>query len=100
MIRDTAAQDRRIEAYKRIELSDETTHDLLIRGVDAGVCANSYIPAVLQEWREPRHREFEVRNVWTLFNSFTEALKDGNLMELPKRTQALHALLDTHVGLN
>ena len=59
-----------------------------------------YIPAVLHEWREPRHREFQERDVWSLFNSFTEALKDGNLAELPKRTEALHGLLDVAVGLN
>jgi hypothetical protein len=35
---------------------------------------------------------------WTLFNSFTEVLK-GNLNELPKRTEALHGLLDSYVGL-
>ena len=32
------------------------------------------------------------------FNAFTEALK-GNLIELPRRTEALHCLLDNHVGL-
>jgi hypothetical protein len=64
-----------------------------------GVCANSYIPDVLREWREPKHKEFEERTVWSLFNSFTEALKQSNLAELPKRTQALHGLLDAYVGL-
>jgi hypothetical protein len=42
---------------------------------------------------------FEQRNVWSLFNAFTEALKEGNLAELPKRTEALHGLLDNQVGL-
>jgi len=42
---------------------------------------------------------FQSRNVWSLFNAFTEALK-GNLIELPRRTEALHGLLDTHVGLD
>ena len=38
--------------------------------------------------------------MWSLFNTFTESLKDGSsLAELPKRTEALHGLLDTHVGL-
>ena len=32
-------------------------------------------------------------------NAFTEALK-GNLIELPRRTEALHGLLDTHVGFD
>lgn len=34
----------------------------------------------------------------SLFNSFTETLKEGNLKELPKRTEALHGLLDINVG--
>jgi hypothetical protein len=64
-------------------------------------CAcNSYIPSILREWREPKHREFQERDVWSLFNSFTSAMKEGNLAELPKRTEALHGLLDVAVGLN
>jgi hypothetical protein len=40
----------------------------------------------------------EGRTAWRLFNAFTEALK-GNLDVLPRRTQALHDLLDTTCGL-
>ena len=93
-------QDKRIEAYKESEIDDAEAHDLIIRACDVGVCSNRLIPAVLHEWREPRHQEFQERDVWSLFNSFTEALKDGNLAELPKRTEALHGLLDVAVGLN
>jgi hypothetical protein len=93
-------QDQRISSYKTHQLDDEEAHDLIIRSVDLGVCANSYIPDVLQEWRKPRHEAFEARNVWSLFNSFTEALKQMSLQELPKRTQALHGLMDSYVGLN
>lgn len=93
-------QDRRIEAYKNHRLGNVAAHDLIVRSVDVGVCANSYIPGVLKEWREPRHEAFQPRNVWSLFNAFTEALKQGSLAELPKRTLALHGLLDVAVGLN
>jgi len=93
-------QDKRIEAYKEAEITDIEAHDLIIRATDVGVCSNRLIPPVLNEWREPRHDAFEERNVWSLFNAFTESLKDGNLAELPKRTEALHGLLDTHVGLS
>jgi len=93
-------QDKRIGAYKEAALQDRDAHDLIIRASDVGVCSNRLISAVLHEWREPRHDAFEARNVWSLFNSFTEALKDGNLNELPKRTEALHGLLDVAVGLN
>jgi hypothetical protein len=72
----------------------------LIWVVDVGVCSNRLIPPVLNEWREPKHHAFEGKNVWSLFNSFTESLKDGALSELPKHTEALHGLLDTHVGLS
>ena len=92
-------QDKRIAAYKEAEITDIEAHDLVIRATDVGVCSNRLIPPVLHEWREPRHDAFEGRNVWSLFNAFTESLKDGNLAELPKRTEALHGLLDTHVGL-
>ena len=92
-------QDTRLATYKLSDVGDSTAHDLIIRATDVGVCRNKLIPRVLQEWREPRHDAFQPRNVWSLFNAFTEALK-GNLNELPKRTEALHGLLDTHVGLD
>ena len=57
------------------------------------------MPDVLTQWRSPNHPEFaESRTVWRLFNAVTEAIK-GSLWALPARTQALHGLLDAHVGL-
>ncbi|HMF45735.1 MAG TPA: DUF932 domain-containing protein [Candidatus Udaeobacter sp.] len=91
-------QDERISAYKGKNLSDSSAHDLIIRSTDVRACTPRQIPAILKEWRNPRHEEFQARTLWTLFNSFTEVLK-GNLNELPKRTEALHGLLDTYVGL-
>jgi hypothetical protein len=92
-------QDKRIEAYKDNGIDNAAAHDLIIRATDVGVCSNRLVPSVLKEWRTPRHPQFEQRNIWSLFNSFTEALKDGSLADLPKRTEALHGLLDIHVGL-
>ena len=92
-------QDRRIAAYRGTEIEDRVAHDLVIRGTDVGVCSNRLIPAVLREWRQPRHPQFEARNVWSLFNSFTQVLKQSSLPELPKRTESLHGLLDIHVGV-
>lgn len=92
-------QDKRISAYKEADIGEVDAHDLIIRATDVGVCSNRLIPSVLNEWREPRYDAFVGRTVWSLFNAFTESLKIGNLTELPKRTEALHGLLDTHVGL-
>ena len=92
-------QGQRIDAYKDYRLGDLVAHDLVVRAVDVGACPNRLIPSVLQEWRKPSHPEFEDRSAWSLFNGFTEVLK-GNLPELPRRTEVLHALFDTQVGLN
>jgi hypothetical protein len=92
-------QSIRFAAYKQSEITDGLAHDLIIRSVDVGICSNRMIPEVLKWWRKPAYEEFRRRCVWSLFNSFTEALKHGNLAELPKRTEALHGLLDSHVGL-
>ena len=89
----------RIARYREQRLTDTRAHDLVVRSVDAGVMANSYLPKVLQEWREPSHDAFAPRNVWSLQNAFTEVFK-GRVDLLPERTMRLHQLLDTHVGLN
>ena len=91
-------QDVRLSTYRQTELHDRATHDLVIRACDVGACTNRHIPRILQEWREPRHIEFAPRNAWSFFNAVTESLK-GNLNELHKRTEALHGLLDSFVGL-
>ncbi len=92
-------QDERFLSYKSHELTDGQAHDLIVQALDARVVPVTAIPDVLKEWREPRHPEFrEGRTAWRLFNSFTEALK-GNLDALPRRTQALHGLLDSTCGL-
>lgn len=91
-------QAARISAYKRHRIGDAAVHDLLVRSVDVGVVPNRLVPDVLFEWRHPRHDDFAPRTAWSLFNGYTEVLK-GNLAELPRRTERLHGLLDTEVGL-
>jgi hypothetical protein len=92
-------QAQRIEAYKASPLTDDrVAHDLVVRSVYARALPGSQVMDVVNEWRQPRHAEFQPRTIWSLFNAFTEALK-GSLTLLPSRTQALHGLLDSHVGL-
>jgi hypothetical protein len=69
-----------------------------MRSTDVRACTPRQIPAILKEWRNPQHEGFKVRTLWSLFNSFTEVAK-GNLNDLPKRTEALHGLLDSYAGL-
>jgi hypothetical protein len=92
-------QEKRFLTYKQHELGDQKAHDLIVRSLDAQVLPVTKIPDVIKEWREPRHADFNERTAWSLFNGFTEVLKYGNIDMLPKRTQALHGLMDTACGL-
>lgn len=94
------SQDERFAAYKVRELSDAAAHDLLVQVLDARVLPVTKIPLALSEWRHPRHPEFcEGKSYWRFFNAVTEASKGCDLQLLPRRTQALHGLLDASCGL-
>jgi len=90
-------QDKRISVYKSTEIDARSAHDLIVRAVDASVLPVTQIPSVLSEWRAPSHPDFAAngRTAWRLFNAFTAAWKGRNLTALPRRSQALHGLLDT-----
>ena len=89
-------QADRIDAYKEKRIRDRTAHDLMVRAVDSRVIPVTQLPLVVKEWREPSHDKFTEngRSVWRLFNAFTESFKSRSLEMLPRRSQALHGLLD------
>jgi hypothetical protein len=91
-------QDERIASYKVTGLTEKDANDLFIRALDRRVLPVTTLPDVIKEYRNPRHPEFAERTAWSFFNAFTEILK-GNLHELPRRTQALHGLMDDFAGL-
>lgn len=90
-------QDERIAAYKTTDLADSLAHDLVIRAVDANVLPVTQVPTVLHEWRTPSHEEFAAdgKTLWRFHNAMTHAWKGRNLPALPRRSQALHGLLDS-----
>ena len=94
-------QDDRIRSYKETELTDPMAHDLVIRAVDANVLPVTQLPSVLTQWRNPAHEEFSAsgKTAWRLFNAFSETWKGRNLAALPRRSHALHGLLDSACGL-
>ena len=89
----------RFAAYKGRELCDIEAHDLIIRALLARVVSGEQVAKVVGEWRKPGHEEFAPRNVWSLFNDFTEILKGTAPMAAVKRTMTLHGLLDAHCQL-
>ena len=91
--------DQRIDAYKQKRITDNKAHDLIVRALDCRAITATQVPKVLQEWREPSHREFRKRNVWRLFNAVTETHKELNPHIATRRSEALHGLCDATVGL-
>ena len=92
-------QDKRVEAYKGTKVTNLRANDILIRSLEARVITSTQLPGVLADWRKPRHEAFEPRTAWSLFNCFTETLKDSSVFKLAPRTQALHGLLDQFTGV-
>lgn len=90
-----AEQSNILENYRRTVLTDAEAHDLIISFFDHGAVTSMEIPFVLKEWREPRHLQFAEcgKTMWRLFNAATETLK-GDLWRLPRRTQAIHDVLE------
>jgi hypothetical protein len=91
--------DRRIQQYKEAEITDSVAHDTIIRALDAKVISGQDVRHVLKEWRKPSHEAFEPRTAWSLFNGFTEVLKDVSMQDLPRRTRSLHGVIDAQIGL-
>ena len=94
----SGATQARADAYQEHAVSNHEAHDLLIRALDAGAITMTMVPKVLDQWRAPNHPEFKDRNLWSLYNGFTEVLK-GGLLKLPVRSQSLHGMMDSHCGL-
>jgi hypothetical protein len=92
--------DLRIAAYRGKNLEDGEAHDLIVRAIDCRAITNAQMPAVLNEWRNPRHEEFRPRTAWSLFNAVTESHKPLNPHCALRRGEALHGLFDRFLGLN
>lgn len=82
------------QRYKQTELTRELGDHIIMEAASADVIPASKALKVRKEWREPRHPEFKEPTAWTLFNAFTETLKDTSVLTLPRRTMGLHHVMD------
>lgn len=93
-------QEKRITAYQSRALNDVEAHDVIARAYRCGAVSKTALADVLDQWHTPEHDEWkEERNLWGLHNSFTNVMR-GNIIALPKRSAALHCLLDPLAGVN
>lgn len=64
-----------IERMKERELNVIDADHMLVDSVRQNILPASSLPKVIGEWEEPKHKEFEPRNAWSLYNAFTEVMK-------------------------
>ena len=70
------AEQSRIERMARLVLSPEGASHVILTALRRGIISTLQLPKVCKEWEEPSHNEFKPRTAWSLFNAFTEVLRD------------------------
>jgi len=94
-------QEKRIAAYKNRILTRQEVNDFLVQSVQNRALPVTKLLDVRQQFDEPTYAEHNAYgdSAWKLFNGYTEVLK-GRIIELPKRTQVLHGMLDALCGVD
>ena len=87
------AQAQRYDTYADTELSESDAGKILWDAIDIDAISGSKSAKVINEYNHPRHDAFSPRNAWSLFNAFTEILKESPTM-LQQRTSRLHNVFD------
>lgn len=90
--------EQRIALYRETEISDSLASDLVVKLVDCKAFPARDIYNAIQEFRAPRHEEFNGGSLWTLYNAITENLKGGDLSKLPFRTMTTQSIFDAVAG--
>lgn len=87
------SQECRYEGYQNTELNQAGSDQLMGAAMRNEAIPPSKLRKVYNEWSEPRHDEFKPRTAWSMFNSFTEVLKESP-RQLPERSIRLHSVFD------
>jgi hypothetical protein len=103
-----ADTEKRFEVFKASELSPQSVHDVLCKGLRQGALPASKIKSVLTEWDAYGRGEysdgvhtpeqFAPRTANSLLNAFTETAKAWPFDTMTNRTQRFTGILDQHVG--
>jgi len=78
------------EAMTRLDLSDDRAHEMLGRAFGRGLLEPRQFLRTAEEWKTPRYEEFSPRNLWSLYNAFTEVYKGLQVHEVMERHVNLH----------
>jgi hypothetical protein len=66
----------RIQRQAELELTPAAASHFILTPFRRGIINSHQIADVCKEWEAPRHEDFQPRTSWSLFNAFTEILRN------------------------
>ena len=66
----------RIRRMAEMELTPSMASHVILSAFRRGIISSLQIAKVCDAWEEPPHDDFRPRTAWSLFNAFTEVLRD------------------------
>tara|TARA_R110002020_G_scaffold21537_3_gene73079 strand:+ start:778 stop:1353 length:576 start_codon:yes stop_codon:yes gene_type:complete len=69
--------NQHLSEMKQIPMGLDEGYDLIGRALGHEVLKPQQATIALKDWRNPRHEDFSERNLYSLYNCFTEGLKRG-----------------------
>jgi hypothetical protein len=70
------AEAGRIRRLSEMEVSPAAASHFILTAYRRGIINSHQIDPVVQEWETPRHQDFMPRTAWSLFNAFTEVIRN------------------------
>lgn len=90
--------ETRISRYQNTEIGFNQACELAVQLAEAKALPAREVFPVTQEFKAPRHPEFNSPTLWNLYNSVTENLKGSDLTKLPARTMVMQSIFDRIAG--
>ena len=81
---------RNLDDWSTIELTEREGYRCLGELYGRNLLKSEQLNIAIEDWRKPRHEEFEARNLLNLYQDCTEGLKKGPVASLPERHIELH----------
>jgi len=85
-----SVMNEQLDSMKEIEVDDDRGFEIIGRAMGHGILRPHQVTIALKDWKKPRHEQFEDRNLYSLYNCFTEGLKLGPAGTMLSRHTEMH----------
>ena len=86
-----ASLESQIEQMKQAELTHDDGYSIIGRAQGHGILLPRQAKVAFKDWDKPRHKSFAAKNLWSLYNCFTEGLKLGQTGTVLRRHIKAHS---------